>query len=152
MATNARPVIGLMPTAPGVPGTPGAPFTPGVSGGSGTTAETDRVLRSTMAIVCDVEFATNAIFRNQSTDTLAGPEGVEAGQGGVKLGANVQTFATTAGVGAVRSIKLTSLDPVFATTAMPVAGLMATSLGAEKAGTEPTGIRLGTGGEIEVVA
>ena len=43
--------------------------------------------------------------------------------------AAVQMVAITAGVLAVRSIKLTLFDPVLATTAMPVAGLMATSLG-----------------------
>ena len=32
-----------------------------------------------------------------------------------------------------------SFDPVLATTATPVAGLIATSFGAEDAGTEPTG-------------
>jgi hypothetical protein len=47
--------------------------------------------------------------------------------------------ASEARVTELRSIKLRSFDPMFATTAMPVAGLMATSLGAEAA-VEPTGI------------
>ena len=49
------------------------------------------------------------------------------------------------GVVVVRLIRLMSFEPLFATTAMPVAGLMATSLGAE-VGIEPTANVVAEGG------
>jgi hypothetical protein len=54
-------------------------------------------------------------------------------------------LAIKVGVAVVRSIKLMSFDPLLATTAMPVAVLTATSLGAEDAA-EPTAIRVAEGG------
>jgi len=54
-------------------------------------------------------------------------------------------LAIKVGVAVVRSIKLTSFDPLLATTATPVAGLTATSIGAEDAA-EPTAMRVEVGG------
>ena len=65
--------------------------------------------------------------------------GPEAGHGGAAPIAAVQMLAIKEGVAPLRSIRLMSFEPLLATTAMPVAGLMATSLGAEEAA-EPTGI------------
>jgi hypothetical protein len=63
------------------------PTAPGVSVSGGRTKLTERVLRSTTAIVFEVEFTTSAIFRTESIDTLDGPE---AGHGAVAPTAAVQ--------------------------------------------------------------
>jgi hypothetical protein len=76
-------------------------------------------------------------------ETLVGPE---AGQEDVAVPtAAVHMFVINVGVVVVRSIKLMSFDPVLATTAIPVAGLTATSLGAEDV-VEPTAMRVDVGG------
>src|SRR5580704_10576618 len=129
MATSARPVSGLMPTAPGT------------SCRAGRTLRIFWPARSTLAIVFVAELTTNAICRWESTATLVGPE---AGHGGGVFIAAVQILAIKEGVEEVRSIRVTSFDPLFATMAMPVAWLTATSLGAEEAA-EPTAMRVEVG-------
>ena len=54
--------------------------------------------------------------------------------------------AASGPVPVVRSIKLMSFEPLFATTTIPVEGFTATSTGAEDAGTEPTATRVAEGG------
>jgi hypothetical protein len=80
----------------------------------------------------DAELATTASFSLSSMATLTGPDGVPVGQGSASPDpANVQMLAITAGgpEAGAKLIKLISFEPVLATTATPVLGLMATALG-----------------------
>src|SRR5579872_7268437 len=132
MATRARPVTGLMPTE----------F--GVSCRAGRTKLTACAFKSTTAIVFDTEFTTSAILRTESTETPVGPEGWQPLVATPVLA--VHRLVIRVGGVVLRSIRLMSFDPWFATTAMPVAGLMETSAGAEVPATDPTATRVVDGG------
>lgn len=133
-ATKARPVTGLMPTAMGA-SVNGLPFES--AEGKLNNAVTFGTLRSmTASVALEVELAllaTRARLRRLSTATDTGPEAVQAPGPKTVPSKPVQSEAVetvsegAAGVPKFRIV--TSFDPWFATTAKPVAVLIATDDG-----------------------
>src|ERR1700683_1090240 len=80
-----------------------------------------RVVRLITATLFPVLFATSAIWRILSTATPVGPEVGQVAGGDMPVTPPVQSEAkTTVGVPVDRSIRVTSFEPVLATTASAV--------------------------------
>src|SRR5579872_4755178 len=139
-ATRARPLTGLMPTAWGAKES-GLPFRS--ADGKLSKALTTGTLRSTTASVAFALLATSARLRILSTATDVGPVATLQGPEADPMDP-VQSEGVTAMLVA-RFTSVMSFEPWLATTATPVAVLIAT-----EDGDVPTGIAepIGVGAEV----